>query len=42
MHQQMIKIGITTDREIAVTEGLTEQDVIVSQPDVEMYDGMKI
>jgi RND family efflux transporter MFP subunit len=40
--KQIVKLGTTTDSEIAITSGLTKNDTIVTQPTAEMTDGMKI
>ncbi|KPJ67104.1 MAG: hypothetical protein AMJ43_06075 [Coxiella sp. DG_40] len=42
VYKQIIQIGIKTDTEISVTEGLTISDKIVAQPIADMRDGMKI
>lgn len=42
LQKQIVQIGIATDRNIAITKGLTVNDAIVAQPTADMHDGMKI
>jgi len=42
LKKQIVKTSITTDSKIEIKNGLTENDVIVTQPTAEMTNGMKI
>lgn len=42
LKKQIIEIGIMTDQETEIKKGLADQDLIVTQPTADMFDGMKI
>jgi HlyD family secretion protein len=42
LYKQIVKIGIITDNQISISNGLSMHDNIVSQPTADMRDGMKI
>jgi HlyD family secretion protein len=41
IHKQPIEIGLRSDLEMEVTQGLSEQDVIIAKPDTTMKEGVK-
>ena len=42
LHKQIVQLGIRTDEKIEIKKGLTVRDTIVAEPDVDMYDGLKV
>jgi HlyD family secretion protein len=42
IHEQLVELGLRSDLELEVTDGLSEKDVIVAKPDATMKEGMKV
>jgi HlyD family secretion protein len=42
LKKRIVKIGLRSDFNMEIKEGLTEKDLIVARPDTTMIEGMKV